>query len=298
MKRPENILLKTLCLVVFATCLPAKASQSSITEADGESCMGKDKSRNQTELAALEDAKRQAVEFSSTYIESTTEIENFELKKDLVTAFAKADVKVLTVVEEVWQSDGDCYTIRIKAEVIPVREVVDRVNAAAGLADDPTAPLQIQVRSDKERYARGESMKVYIRGNKPFFARVLYVDAAGNNVQILPNIYRKDNYFAGGVWHAVPDGRDKFDLLVSEPFGEEKMTVYASSNPLGQLDTVEAGPFLAVNDAPTQIAAKTRGITISSVDNQVVSEGGKVTTTSNRVAEFAEDNITLVTFAP
>ena len=39
-------------------------NQSSITEADGYSCMGVDHSRKETENLALQDAKRNAVEFS------------------------------------------------------------------------------------------------------------------------------------------------------------------------------------------------------------------------------------------
>jgi len=46
------------------------ASQSTITEAEGYACMGEDRSRRQTELAALEAAKRNAIEFASTYMTS------------------------------------------------------------------------------------------------------------------------------------------------------------------------------------------------------------------------------------
>ena len=78
------------------------AQQSSITEADGYSCMGIDYSKKQTEQLALQDAKRQAVEFSKSYIESTTEMENFNLKRDLVTAFAQAEVQVVDIIESAW----------------------------------------------------------------------------------------------------------------------------------------------------------------------------------------------------
>ena len=72
--------MKYFLLAVLAVCaLSVNAQQSSITEAEGYSCMGVDYSKKQTEQLALQDAKRQAVEFSKSYIESTTEMENFNL---------------------------------------------------------------------------------------------------------------------------------------------------------------------------------------------------------------------------
>ena len=104
-----------LALLACVFALSSVAQQSSITEADGYSCMGVDYSKKETEQLALQDAKRQAVEFSKSYIESTTEMENFNLKKDLVTAFAQAEVQVLNVVDSQWDdpSTGDCYKIKI-----------------------------------------------------------------------------------------------------------------------------------------------------------------------------------------
>ena len=76
--------MKNICLGFFlasVVCLPlspAWAGQSSITESEGSSCMGDDKSRKQTENAALTEARRNAVEYSTTYIQSQSRIENFD----------------------------------------------------------------------------------------------------------------------------------------------------------------------------------------------------------------------------
>ena len=39
--------------------------------------------------------------------------------------------------------------------------------------------------------------KAYVRGNKPFFGRLIYKDASGTQYQVLPNPYRSDVYFQG-----------------------------------------------------------------------------------------------------
>jgi hypothetical protein len=76
------------------------ASQSTITEAEGYACMGEDRSRRQTELSALEAAKRNAIEFASTYMTSETHVKDFELEKDLVSAYANATVKIIKELEK------------------------------------------------------------------------------------------------------------------------------------------------------------------------------------------------------
>lgn len=293
--------LTIVCTLVIALSAAPHgyAGQSSITEADGYSCMGVDKSRKDTETAALQDAKRNAVEFSKTYIESESQIENFELKKDLVNAFSKANVKVLTVLEQKWQdpSEGDCYTIRIKAEVIPEKEDMDRVAASNNSLDDPTAPLAIKIWTSQPSYTAGESMKIYLKGNKPFYGRLIYTDAQNNPLQLLPNPYRTDNYFQGGVIYEVPTGTDKFDLTVQPPYGTEKLTLYGSTSPLGTIDTASAGSVYKVTEKAQDVAVKTRGIAINVGNSPVAasSTGAPPAPTREKIAEFDEATVSVTT---
>lgn len=278
----------------------ALAAQSSITEANGESCMGDDKSRRQTEQAALAEAKRLAVEFTSTHISSTTVVENFELKQDLVEAFNQAEVKVLDILEEKWADpqESDCYVVRIKAEVIPLRELMSKVDSTMSVSD-PRLPLNVNLWVNKTEpvYRQGESVSIYLQGNKPFYARLIYTDASGTNIQILPNQHRRDNYFAGATILEVPEARDRFLLTVSPPFGKETLTLYASTAPLGAIDTQSAGADVyAVTEAPQQIAAKTRGISIQASDTTTSGEPGTgQPLQSTRVAEFAEATVEITT---
>lgn len=275
------------------------AGQSSITEAEGESCMGDDKSRRQTEQVALESAKRLAIEYTSTHISSSTVVENFELKEDVVEAFNQAEVKVLDVLDEQWAdpSVSDCFTIRIKAEVIPSQERMQAMDSTQMMAD-PRLPLNVQlwVNSQDETYREGDQLKVYLQGNKPFYARLLYIDAQGNNVQLLPNRHRRDNYFAGATMFEVPTGKDNFKLKVSPPFGKEKLVLYASTLPLGQIQTEDAGDFYVVTEQPQEVAAKTRGISIKPKGSAGgASAGGGAAGETSDVAEFAEASVEITT---
>jgi hypothetical protein len=257
--------------------------------------MGEDRSRRQTQHAALEAAKRNAIEFVSTYMESETHIKDFEVEKDLVSAYSNATVKIIKQIEKGWYKDanaGDCFRVKIKAEVIPDKKAMDRVSRKNDIADDPSAPLHVRLWTDKKEYERGDRMKIYIKGNKPFYARVIYRDAAGEMVQILPNPYRNENYFQGGVIYEIPSGKDMFDLEVSPPFGEENITVYAGTSPLGEIDLHSQGGVYFVKTKAKDIGAKTRGIKLKAVKLT-----GKSTDKKDYASEFYENETEVKTMS-
>jgi len=62
-------------------------------------------------------------------------------------------------------------------------------------------------------------MRIYLKGNKPFYGKVLYKQADGSLVQLLPNPFRNQDYFNGGVVYELPSGEDHFDMEVTATFG-------------------------------------------------------------------------------
>jgi hypothetical protein len=280
---------KLFLIVVLVSCISSSlyAAQSTIVDVDGKACMGDDKSRNQTEQAALMDAKRRAVEFASTYVKSETAVKDFVVEKDLLAAYAHAEVKIIQEMEKSWYKDpssGDCYRMIIKAEVTPDEKAMQKITQGK-IADDPAAPLTVRVWTGKKDYKEGERIKVYLKGNKPFYARLLYRDAGGNVVQLLPNPFRKENYFNGGVIYELPAGNDKFDLEVSPPFGQEDIILYASTVPLGGLLLETRGAIYEVRTEAKDIGITTRGVKIS----QSGSDNAKA------AAEFFEEKMVVTT---
>jgi Domain of unknown function (DUF4384) len=282
-----------LLIVLFLFVKPAIALQSTITEAEGKACMGDDKSRKQTEDAALQDAKKRAVEFASTYIKSETEVKNFALEKDLLSAYSNAEVKVIQELAKAWYKDpasGDCLSVKIKAEVTPDARVMERMtNSAPSAFDDPSAPLKVKAWTDKKEYKDGDKIKMYLRGNKPFYARVLYKDASGQMIQLLPNPFRQDNYFNGGSLYEIPAGNDKFELAISPPFGDESIIVYASSSQLGEIGVQAEGGVYAVTTQAPEIGLKTRGIRLQAKPAQAG------VSSKTAASEFFEDKLVVKT---
>ena len=281
--------MKKIFFVLILSILMASnlyAAQSTITESEGYACMGEDKSKKQTEQAAMTDAKKKAIEFISSYVTTESQVKNFQLEKDLVSAYSNATVKVIQEIEKGWYKDassGDCYRVKIKAEVIPDENAMDKISKSKQLVDDPSAPLNVNVWTDKKEYQNGEKIRIYIKGNKPFYAVVLHKDVKGESLQLLPNPYRKENYFNGGVIYEIPSGNDRFELEVSSPFGEESVSVYASTSPLGDINVKDIGGVYQVKTKQDDIGDRTRGVKL------------KEKTGSNAASEFFEERATLKT---
>lgn len=285
---------RIVCLFLLFVTIPASlhAAQSVVIDSEGYACMGDDKSRKETERLAMEDARRKAGETALTYIRSETHIKDVMLEKDLVSAYANATIKVLQEQVREWYKDpvsGDCYRVGLKAEVTPDDGAMAKLADAQGvvLADDPAAPLAVKVWTDKEHYRSGEKIRLFIKGNRPFYGKLVYKDAGGNLVQILPNPWRRDNYFNGGTVYQLPSGDDRFDLDVCSPFGTENITLYASTAPLGELDVVPVGGVYAVRTRESDVAFSTRGVKIEAKSGDGMAAA----------AEFAEARRVLTTLA-
>ncbi|OSM01582.1 DUF4384 domain-containing protein [Magnetofaba australis] len=261
---------------------PAKTdeeSRSLIVQADGYAYLGDDVTLRQARLTALAEAKRLALQSAHTYIDSSTTVENGMLSSDRIEAKTRGSVRVLEQKDHGLQ-DGR-YHIWIKAEVRydltpPKGQEVKALTSAS-------APLTVRAWTDQKHYTAGQSVTIHLWGNRDFYARVVDVMADGSIVQLAPNRYRSETLFKGGVTHTLPDPQqgDRFQLTVSPPFGEDRIVVYASSNPLGAAATREIGMGLGQYAGDrASLANVTRGLTLTPTGGAQGSTAG--------VAEFHE----------
>lgn len=286
--------MKQTILAVILACLMATtlhAGQSIITEGEGYACMGEDKSRKGTESSAMADAKRKATESAATYIESETHIKDAMMEKDLLALYANAQVKVIQELLKEWYKEqglGDCYRVKLQVEVIPDEKAMVGLakKSQESLENDPAAPLNVKIWTDRPSYSEKECMRIYLKGNKPFYGRVVYKQADDTTVQLLPNPFRDQNYFNGGTVYELPSGEDRFTMETCAPFGTEQITIYASTVPTGDLDVAPAGAVFSVANHPADVPIATRGVKLV----QKGEGGGKQAT-----AEFSEAAVNIVT---
>jgi len=243
--------------------VPDREDRSCFQEADGYGYLGGDTTFKEVRVLALADAKRNAAEGALTFIRSKTRVENFEVGYDVVISETEAKIRVIEQ-KDYGIVDNIRYRIWIKAEVSyelqPKTKEPDPT-----LLMDSKAPLTVKLWTDKKRYREGEPVRIFVQGNKDFYGRVVNKDSTGHITQLLPNLYRTEHHFRGGEVQVIPGKEDRFDLVAVQPFGTDRIVVYASDVPQGEVGLraiPEGKGLLEVTDSEEALSKNTRGIQV------------------------------------
>ena len=249
--------------------VPDKEKRSTIQEVDGYAYLSEDMTLGQTRKAALVNAKRLAVEQAKTFISSKTKVEDFVITGDVIEGESYGAVTILEQKDHGIE-DNNRYHVWIRAEVEyglkPPPPAVSSAGTtmAAAPAVMPAGPLTVKVWTPKKHYADGERIEIFIQGNRDFYARIVDITSSGDIIQLLPNAHRRQSRFQGGQTYRIPDAQDRFNLIVSPPYGEDQIVVYASDVPLGDVDLEPLGGGLEqFKGTQKEIGVKTRGIQVS-----------------------------------
>ena len=212
---------------------PDQEQRSNIVEVDGYAQLSEEKSIREIRQEAFANARRQALENAESRIKSQTRVENFQLQYDLIVSGAEGVVKVLEQ-KDFGIENNSRYHVWIKAEVTYVLKPPPEPAQQKALMS-PKAPLTVKVWTDKKSYSDGEYITIYMEGNRDFFARIVNIGSNGKVIQLLPNGYRQTNHFRGGQSYQIPGPGDRFSLQVTPPYGQERIVVYASETPMGDI---------------------------------------------------------------
>jgi len=260
--------------------VPDEEKRSSIHEVDGYAYLSETMTLGQVRNAAIATAKRQAVERAKTYIESNTTVENFEVTQDRIKGKSYGTVTILEM-KDLGVVDNTRYHVWIKAEVEYGIKPVDMPDTGSPSDQltathlDPQAPLTVRVWTTKKAYQEGEHIVVYMQGNRDFYARIVDITSDGDIMQLLPNDYRQQDRFEAGRIYQIPGESDRFDLKVTPPFGEDRIVVYASEVPLGNVAMNSAGAGLgAFGGTRESLGIRTRGISVTAAGEQGPSLSG------------------------
>jgi len=136
--------------------------------------------------------------------------------------------------------------------------------ATHGHVMDKDAPLTVRkVWTSEKQYTDGDSIEIHVQGNRDFYARIVDITSSGEIIQLLPNDYRRTNFFEAGKVYKIPDQGDHFDLKVTPPYGDDQIVVYASDVPLGQVNMESMGRGLSrYKGSQESLATMTRGINV------------------------------------
>ena len=261
---------------------PDKQKRSSIHMVDGYAYLSEDMTLSESRAAAFASAKRQAVEMAKTYITSHTVVEDFELKKDQITGTAEGAVTILEQKDH-GIVDNRRYHVWIKAEVeYGINEKALTVTgpktpkAKQPGGSELKAPLTVNVWTTKKQYQRGDKITIFIKGNRDFYARIVDITSDGQIIQLLPNDFRRNQYFKANTIYRIPDKEDRFELKVTPPYGTDQIVVYASEAPLGDVKGMQqlSRGLNQFTGSQSDFEMQTRGIMVSGADkgNQMGTE--------------------------
>lgn len=263
-----------------------REKRSCIQVVDGYAFLSENMTLAETRETAFINAKRQALEMTKSFIQTKTTVQNFELVDDRIDATSKGSVKIIEQ-KDFGVENNNRYHVWIKAEV----EYGIKSHKNKGDSDDymsDASPLTIKVWTSKEQYKKGEDIRIFLKGNIDFYARVVDISSIGEIIQILPNEFRHNHFFKAGEIYTIPDKNDKFKLIATPPFGVDKIVVYASDLPLGPvpIEHMDNG-FGRYNGTKKSLAIKTRGIIITQIEKGTSSiaqffEGTSAITIINR----------------
>ena len=241
--------------------VPDQEKRSCIQTVDGYAYLSENMTLAETRTTAFANAKRQALEAARTYIQSRTKVKDFEVEYDLIWSDSQGAVSILEQKDH-GVEDNTRYHVWIKAEV----EYGFRPKgqqATQGYIMDKDAPLTVKVWTSKKQYRHGQNIEIYVQGNRDFYARIVDITSSGEIIQLLPNDYRRINFFEAGKVYKIPDQGDHFDLKVTPPYGEDQIVVYASEVPLGRVTMQPVGQGLSrYRGSRKSLATITRGINV------------------------------------
>ena len=81
---------------------------------------------------------------------------------------------------------------------------------------------------DQQQFVEGDELQFLLSLGQDAYIYMFYVDAAGNITQILPNENQASNFYTAGYFLTIPEYENLYRFIVSEPFGRESITIFAS----------------------------------------------------------------------
>jgi len=243
--------------------------QSRVYEREACLLLGETTTIKELREKAFANAKQQVVEDHNTYLKSITKVINGEAVSNVVNAVSEAHVKVLER-KDLGLTSDKCYKVWIIAEIIANTE-----NEQVAL-DQSNSQLSVKMwtKNKKKSYGKDERFTILIKGNMDFYALVANVRPDGDLTLLLPNKYRKNNHFKANEVYQIPGKEDIFKLTVGEPFGTEKMIIYASVAPLdGRLFTSGNKIFYEYKGNRTELSQKVRAINVELDEGKDFCEG-------------------------
>ncbi|OIP88152.1 MAG: hypothetical protein COS57_07705 [Syntrophobacterales bacterium CG03_land_8_20_14_0_80_58_14] len=224
-------------IALFAAAAPAAApppdteTRSLILGVDAGTAPVANADRKQTLAGLLNRGRQTALEKARNRL---LELGKFGIDFDLVRTPA-GFVRLLQQ-QETLPGKGERPHIWIEAETgfVPRERKTGKRPDAALL--DRADLLDVRIWTDRKEYEEGETVTLYMQGNRDFYGKVIQIDRKGAVLQLLPNNYRQLSSFEKEKLYRIPDEGDRYQLAVQPPLGTIRFIVHATRLPMSQVN--------------------------------------------------------------
>jgi len=224
-------------IALFAAAAPAAApppdteTRSLILGVDAGTAPVANADRKQTLAGLLNRGRQTALEKARNRL---LELGKFGIDFDLVRTPA-GFVRLLQQ-QETLPGKGERPHIWIEAETgfVPRERKTGKRPDAALL--DRADLLDVRIWTDRKEYEEGETVTLYMQGNRDFYGKVIQIDRKGAILQLLPNNYRQLSSFEKEKLYRIPDEGDRYQLAVQPPLGTIRFIVHATRLPMSQVN--------------------------------------------------------------
>lgn len=88
---------------------------------------------------------------------------------------------------------------------------------------------------DVKQFQEGDRIAFLLSLDTDAYLTVLYQNAAGEIIQLLPNRHQLTFFYKAGLFLSLPDPNSSFAFTIQPPFGQETLWVFAADLPLPAL---------------------------------------------------------------
>ncbi len=88
---------------------------------------------------------------------------------------------------------------------------------------------------DEQTFVEGDIISFLLNLDRDAFLLVIYQDAAGNLIQLIPNRESQKGRYQAGLFISLPDKKVPFRFKVQAPYGDETLWAFASDVPPPEL---------------------------------------------------------------
>ncbi len=225
---------------------------------------GDDETPSKAKEKALARARERAVSSYRVWVESSSEVQDFQLKKDSIHSISAGMLEQIQV-EDI-KKNGQEICVRITGMLAPtsVKEEVDRRKKQKVIKEEllssdfnpgSTAGVKVWLNKPDGRYVEDEHLEVYVQSNQDAYLKLDYFQADGTVVHLVPNVFRKQARIKKGVTYVFGSDDSPERFIISGPFGEEVIKALVSTRPFSkELQTNDM-----VSDSKTYVKTLKKG---------------------------------------